>query len=334
MRLTVTLTLALLILFGTIFATQAQADEGGVVQTNSTWLVYWDADSALSEAVLHGQRFDSLVFFAAFFNHDDSLFYPPELVELKNTLDIMLDSAPKRTYLSFVNDYTMPDGTYSLKSITLLRRLLQNGSARSYRLADDIVQLTLSNGYQGIEIDFEGILGDLSLWECFFPFIQDLYNMCHAKGLDLRVLLEPRTPFDQLIFPLGPEYVMMCYNLFGYHSGPGPKATKEFLTGMVSKMSVIPESDRTFALALGGFDWSGDKVTQLTVHEAEALMADYGALPVRHEEVVSFFYTDEDGVRHEVWYGDEVTLAYWSGVLKELGEDSIDLWRLGEVFAN
>ncbi|MHC1722842.1 MAG: hypothetical protein AB9836_06510 [Aminipila sp.] len=332
MRLTVSLTLAVIMLLGTVFS--AQAAEGGVDKTNSTWLVYWDADNALNEAVLHGERFDSLVFFAAFFNHDDTLFYPPELVDLQSTLNIMMADSPKKSYLSIVNDYTLPDGTYSLKSTLLLRRLLQNGTAQSSRLVGDIVQLALSNGYQGIEIDFEGILGDLPLWESFFSFIRNLYSRCHALGLSLRVLLEPRTPFDLLVFPIGPEYVMMCYNLFGYHSGPGPKATKDFLAGMVSKMSVIPESDRTFALALGGYDWSGDKVTQLTVHEAEALMEDYGAVSMRNEEVANFSYIDEDGVRHEVWYGDEVTLAYWSGVLKDLGEDSIDLWRLGEVFAN
>ena len=332
MRLTVTLILAVIMLFGTLFS--AQAAEGGVAQTNSTWLVYWDADNALNDAVLHGERFDSLVFFAAFFNHDDTLFYPPELVDLQSTLNIMMADSPKKSYLSIVNDYTLPDGTYSLKSTLLLRRLLQNGTAQSSRLVGDIVQLALSNGYQGIEMDFEGILSDLPLWESYFSFIRSLYARCHALGLSLRVLLEPRTPFDLLVFPIGPEYVMMCYNLFGYHSGPGPKATKDFLASMVSKMSVFPESDRTFALALGGFDWAGDKVTQLTVHEAEALMADYGAVPMRNEEVANFSYIDEDGVRHEVWYGDEVTLAYWSGVLKELGEDSIDLWRLGEVFAN
>lgn len=332
MRLTVTLTLAVIMLLGTVFS--AQAAEGGVAKTNSTWLVYWDADNALNEVVLHGGRFDSLVYFAAFFNHDDTLFYPPELVDLQSTLNIMMADSPKRSYLSIVNDYTLPDGTYSLKSTLLLQRLLQNGTAQSSRLVGDIVQLAVSNGYQGIEIDFEGILGDLPLWESFFSFIRNLYARCHAQGLSLRVLLEPRTPFDLLVFPIGPEYVMMCYNLFGYHSGPGPKATKDFLAGMVSKMSVFPESNRTFALALGGFDWAGDKVTQLTVHEAEALMEDHGAVLTRNEEVASFSYIDEDGVRHEVWYGDEVTLAYWSGVLKDLGEDSIDLWRLGEVFAN
>ena len=334
MRLTVSLTLAVIMLFGTVFSAQAQADEGGVAKTNSTWLVYWDADNALNEAVLHGERFDSLVFFAAFFNHDDTLFYPPELADLQSTLNIMMSDAPKKSYLSIVNDYTLPDGTYSLKSILLLRRLLQNGTAQSSRLADDIVQLAVSNGYQGIEIDFEGILGDLPLWESFFSFIRSLYTNCHAQGLHLRILLEPRTPFDLLVFPVGPEYVMMCYNLFGYHSGPGPKATKEFLTAMVSKMTAIPKNDRTFALALGGYDWAQGKVTQLTVHKAEELLADYGVVPSRCEEVANFTYTDEDGVSHEVWYGDEVTFTYWSGVLKDLGEGSVDLWRLGEVFAN
>ena len=121
MRLTVSLTLAVIMLLGTVFSVQAA--EGGVAKINSTWLVYWDADNALNEVVLHGGRFDSLVFFAAFFNHDDTLFYPPELVDLQSTLNIMMADSPKKSYLSIVNDYTLPDGTYSLKSTLLLQRL-------------------------------------------------------------------------------------------------------------------------------------------------------------------------------------------------------------------
>lgn len=36
----------------------------------------------------------------------------------------------------------------------------------------------------------------------------------------------------------------MCYNLFGTHSGPGPKADRAFLEQMVARMSNIPAKDR------------------------------------------------------------------------------------------
>ncbi|MHC1786754.1 MAG: hypothetical protein AB9880_06815 [Christensenellales bacterium] len=332
MKAIASLTVAVVMLLTTLPSPNALAASlsGHTPSQHAAWIVYWDARAGLTEAVLHKERFDSLIYFGAFFNNDDSLFYPPELIELEDVLKIILADSPKPTYLSFVNDFTLPDGTYSNKSVPLLRRLLQTSPERSQRLADDLVALTASRGLQGIEIDFESILSDLPLWDSFFTFLRDLYTKCSAKGLRLRVLLEPRTPFDSLIFPVGPEYVMMCYNLYGYHSGPGPKANRDFLTSMAGKMSVIPKENRSFALALGGFDWANGKVSQLTAQEAERILAEQGATMRRYEEVASFAYTDAKGILHEIWYADDTTVAYWIGVLNGLGEDSVDLWKLGE----
>lgn len=310
----------------------ARAEPTAIPQAapRAAWITYWDAAGGLKEAVLHEQRFDSLIYFAAYFDQEDGLYYPGELAELHSALQTMLRKKDMLSYLSFVNDATIGEEEYELKSQPLLRRLLQQDAERAAKLSDDIIALTLKHGYQGIEIDFEGILSDLPLWESFFAFLKDLYPKAQAKGLPLRVLLEPRTPFDQLSFPEGPEYVLMCYNLFGTHSGPGPKADRAFLEQMVARMSNIPAKDRGFALALGGFDWSGGKVTQLTMHAAQQLLREKGAALRRVEEAATFTYTDAEGGRHEVWYADEVTLAYWTGVLNGLGEDRIDFWKLGE----
>ena len=44
------------------------------------------------------------------------------------------------------------------------------------------------------------------------------------KDVTLHVVLEPRFPFDVKL-PDGPHYTVMAYNVHGYHSGPGAKAT-------------------------------------------------------------------------------------------------------------
>lgn len=298
--------------------------------SSAAWITYWDADNGVREAALHEKRFDALVYFAAYFDTDDALYYPPELEEMQAQLKTLLPQASQHGYLSIVNDYTVAPERYELKSQPLLKRLLQSGAQRRIQLANDIVKTTLDLGYQGIEIDFEGILNNLPLWEDFFAFLIDLHEKAKAQGLPLRVLLEPRTPMAQLSFPEGPRYIMMCYNLYGYHSGPGPKANSEFLKSMVSKMSVLPQASRGFALALGGFDWSQGKVSQLTMQAAQRMLKASGAQLHRQEEAAHFSYRDETGHLHEVWYADEVTLAYWTGVLTGLGEKHIDYWKLGE----
>lgn len=311
-----------------LFPGAARGERIASTRYGSAWVVYWDTSGGITESILHEHRFSKLIYFAAYFGADDVLVLPPELEKMKSDLDLML-MEPKEAYLSIVNDLQLDDGSFLLKDKALLERLLTQSGEKRRRLAGRLIRAAQAGRFQGIEIDFEGLLEDLSLWRGMQQFIEELHRQSSEADLGLRVLLEPRTPFGDLRLPQGPEYVMMCYNLFGPHGGPGPKANDAFLREQVRKMSHIPADDRTFALALGGFSWSGREVTQLTYQQAEALRAQHSAKIDRVDGVATFSYRSSNGARHEVWYADEVTLAHWTKVLNEAGEYSIDLWRLG-----
>lgn len=297
--------------------------------TKTAWLVYWDTDSALEELIEQSEEIDSLVFFAAFFNMDDSLFLPYELSELKENINIMISKPEIVNYISIVNDYTLPDGKYSTKHVPLLERLLLSGVERTNKFLNEIIELALENDFQGIEIDFEALGNNIPLWENYLNFIRALHIKCIGNNLALRVVLEPRTPFASIEFPLGPQYVMMCYNLYGTHSEPGPKANYEFIKRMIDLMSVIPKESRHFALATGGYDWYDGRVIQLSYRNAETLRVEHNAAVRRTEEVINFVYHDKDGILHEIWYADPQTINYWTQVLNDAGEFNIDIWRFG-----
>jgi len=85
-------------------------------------------------------------------------------------------------------------------------------------------------------------------------FINKLYRRAQGCGLKLRVVLEPRALVSTTDFPPGSEYVIMLYNLYGLHSGPGPKANKDFIETTLERMNLLP-ADKTVAFATGGCMW-------------------------------------------------------------------------------
>lgn len=146
----------------------------------------------------------------------------------------------------------------------------------------------------------------------------------------LRVLFEPGAPIESFDWPVGPEYVMMCYNLYGYGPEQGPKADPAFLNKMVDKMEHLG-GNINFALANGGYDWTEDEdVSQVQTAKIEEIIAKYGLTPTRdaNSSDLIISYTDDDGLMHTIWYADEQTIEAWKQVIKSRGHEQFSIWRL------
>lgn len=296
----------------------------------SAWAVYWDADNAASEIAALGGKLESLLYFGAYFDEQNQLFVPGEIVKLKEQLGrTEVEGSLRPCYLTFINDKLLPDGGSSLKDTELLYTLLETPDARQAHI-QNILALTQGGGYDGVEIDYEAIRKDMLLWGHFIDFITELSAAAQQHGLLLRVLLEPGIPYDSLRFPKGPDYVIMCYNLHGPGSAPGPKADDAFLLELIKKTANLP-GRRHFALATGGFDWADKSVNTLSGGEAHALARREKANQLRDpaSQAISFSYRQSDGV-HEVWYADSITLTHWMSLIRNAGDFGISLWRLCE----
>lgn len=296
----------------------------------SAWVTYWDYDNALGEALRLGDSLTSLIFFAAFFDENNEVIVPDELDMLYDLSGPLFDGAPPDRYISFVNDKITDDGTALLKDTGLLWELLGSPEGVCAHV-NDLIALTQNYGFDGIEIDYEAIGGDFALWEHFLSFLTLLYQRADACGLKLRVMLEPSAPLAALTFPGGISYVMMCYNLYGGHSGPGPKADDSFIRALVHDMEVLP-GNKGFALATGGFSWvEGQGAQSLTQSQAEMLAETAGKPPIRDEASGSLHFECRDGQGrlNTVWYADGVTLRRWQTIIAESGQHDISIWRLG-----
>ncbi len=296
----------------------------------TVWGVYWDVEAAANEIRYISEHIANISYFAAYFNPDNTVFIPEHISTLLSSSRNTLKNKAILHYLSVVNDKINSDGTSALKDKELLYQLLADKKSRVQHI-DELIRLTQENRYDGIEIDYEGIKKDEDLWGFFLDFVSELYAKASDNRLKMRVILEPSAPVDKLDFPEGPEYVVMCYNLYGTHSGPGPKADIEFLKGLSERMRMLP-GEVNFALATGGFEWD-DKgnVRAVTEEKAVELMQLYDAEATRDKESHSmvFNYVDSDNVQHEVWFADEVTLTEWIKLLRNKKHKKFSLWRLG-----
>ena len=292
------------------------------------WISYWDFQNWQSEAGFLGNALDGISVFASYFNSADDLLLPEE------TKALMADVRSKNlsgssVSLTFVNDIVKEDNSSSLKDIELLKRLFSQ-KARTQAHIEQIIELTRASGATGIDIDYEAIQDITPLWKGYVSFIKKLSKRAAEEALPVRIILEPKA-LGKVNFPKGPQYVIMCYNLYGTHSSPGPKASPEFIKKMVAESKSLP-GEVTLAFATGGFDWSENgSIWQLSEKDALALRDKYGATPVRDEisgDVV-FKYADETGLTHEVWYADGETILLWINTGRAEGINNFALWLIG-----
>lgn len=294
----------------------------------TVWSVYWDCEDDWDVLKEQGQKLHAVSLFAAYF--EDGVLKIPEPVErMQGKISRSEKTKELGTYLSVVND-VVKGGKTTQKDTEILQTLLGTEESREAH-ATELVKIAVEGGYGGIEIDYEKIRSDLGLWENFLKFENVLIEKAEQEGLGIRIILEPSTPADQLSFPDGAEYVVMCYNLYGNGTDPGPKADFAFLEEMVRKFQGLPNV--SYALANGGYDWeSGSKkAVQRRASEIEALIRETGSTAERDEDSGALSVSCRiDGKDHTIWYADETTLAMWAEKLRELsGTDvKISLWRM------
>lgn len=298
-----------------------------LAQSCSAWLPYWEADDALDELEALEGRLDTAVAFAAIFDSSDRVLMLPEAEELLRRTQKACAGTDTAVVLSVVNDVELAPGKYDNKSAELLRRLLKDDQSIA-RHIEQLFRLVDTYGLSGLEIDYENMKKDQALWDRFAVFIAELYRQFSAQGLSLRVVLSWDAP-RYIDLPEGPEYSVMCYNLYGYHSADGPKADFAFLRTTAELYA--PYASRTrMAFATGGFVWGGERIRALTQQQAQSLLKERGAHVVRDADSGALYgaYAD-DGALYAVWTADAETLAAWRNAVAGYGFAGTDLFRLG-----
>ncbi|WP_107942435.1 glycosyl hydrolase family 18 protein [Metasolibacillus sp. FSL H7-0170] len=297
----------------------------------SIWLPEWQLKSTVENIENSAEGLQSLRVFGAYFNAQDQPFLTETAEKIhKHMYDNFRDS--HSILLTFINDYVVEGKPSVQKDSTLLHRLVKDEQARKKHI-DDIIALTEKFPVDGVEIDYEKIAKEDTA--NYILFLQELYEVLQKRGLSMHVVLVPSFPFENPL-PDGPSYTVMAYNVHGYHSGPGAKATFAFLDQLLVKMG---KSNQHFSIAFatGGFTWpKNGKIIALTGDEAEKLIASTKSATKRDKDshAVYFQYSDK-GMDYEAWYADAETLQKWITYVQEKDAkyEHFVLWRAGGLSA-
>lgn len=296
----------------------------------SVWLADWRWKAGMEQLGTVVGGLSSLQLFAAYFDESDRLLFTDEF---RQALPAVRQEAERsglnNLFLTLVNDIKPAAGADIQKDGELVSRLVQDFSSRRKHI-NEIVAAVETYGLSGVELDYERV-GEAD-WPNYAQLIRELHTRLSGQGKELRVVFEPRAPLERLDLPEGPVYVMMAYNLYGSHSGPGPKADDAFVRQLAKRMKTL--SDRPYiALSTGGFDWHDGTGNAVGITERQAAELAGGAAPARDKAsgALHFEYTDSSGARHEVWYADGATLAQWIRAAKSQGIHNIAVWRLDEL---
>lgn len=238
------------------------------------------------------------------------------------------------------------DGTFSNE---LASRIFSDEAARN-RLFDQVLQTMGTKGYYGLDVDFEFILPEDR--DNYVQFLTELKARLQPEGYPLFVALAPKTSgmqrgllYESHDYPaIGAvaDYVLLMTYEWGYTYGP-PMAVaplnkvKEVLDYGVS---VIPKEKILQGIPNYGYDWTlpyvrGQSMARSIGNvEAAEIAMKYRATILYDETAQTpyFYYTDEEGREHVVWFEDARSIDAKLRLNESYPLHGISYWNIMRYF--
>lgn len=211
-----------------------------------------------------------------------------------------------------------------------------------------LVALAADGGYDGVNIDFEGIAysDDLdSVRAQFSSFIHDLAAALHAKDLKLIISVPAKTgeypndswsyPFDLAALGVDADYLqLMTYDEHGPSwSDAGPISGADWVEQTVQySVSQVDASRLLIGYPAYGYDWISDGSSRdFRWVEFPALLQKSGAESGWDEAAQSpWVMFTEDGLTHTVWYENDASIRAKAALVKQYALGGWSMWALGK----
>lgn len=238
-----------------------------------------------------------------------------------------------------------PDGQFNNY---LIHAVLTNEQARN-RLIQNLRVTVLSEGYQGVNIDFEYILAEDR--DLFTGFVRDVTYSMREFGYQTTVDLAPKTSANQKgVLYEGKDYgglgaaadmvLLMTYE-WGYTYGPSMAVApihkvREVLDYAVTE---IPRNKINMGIPNYGYDWplpyvKGESKAQ-TIGNVEAVqIAIQNHAEIFYDEIAQtpYFRYEKNGVGHEVWFEDARSILAKLKLVDEYQIHGIGYWQIMQLF--
>ncbi|WP_058309218.1 glycoside hydrolase family 18 protein [Gracilibacillus massiliensis] len=234
-------------------------------------------------------------------------------------------------------------------SADLGQALLTNEEAQN-NLLNQIIQTAQEIGFGDIHFDFEFLPPENR--EDYRAFLVKATDRLHQEGLLVSTALAPKTSADQQ----GEWYeahdykahgeivdfvVLMTYE-WGYSGGP-PMAVSPIgpVRDVVNyALTEMPAQKILLGQNLYGYDWTlpyepgGEFAKAISPQQAIQIARENNQAILFDEEAQApyFFYEDEDGAQHEVWFEDARSIQAKFDLIREKNLRGISYWKLGLSF--
>jgi spore germination protein len=208
-------------------------------------------------------------------------------------------------------------------------------------LTDNILSLLEEHGYDGVNIDLEGIL--LKDRDYYNGFLKELKEKLSPRGFLLTVSIPARTAHDipnnwsgaydyARIGETADLVAVMTYDEHWFGGDPGPIASLPWVERVLDySVSQIPREKILLGIPAYGYDWSSDgECRSVPWSKAGELASENGGANWHNESSTPYIiYYDESGDRHETWFENESSLELKLDLVNNSGVAGVAIWRLG-----
>ncbi|OLZ09167.1 glycosyl hydrolase family 18 protein [Sulfobacillus thermosulfidooxidans] len=211
--------------------------------------------------------------------------------------------------------------------------LLSNPVA-SQRAIENMLTLVEDNGYDGVNLDWEGMAP--SEQEAFTQFVSHLSQVFHRHGYYVTLSLPAETSYQPTNSWTGAYnypalaksadlLMIMAYDEHWAGGSPGPIASPSWVKAVLNyTISVVPPSKVILGIPGYGYDWSNSGAIALSYGQAQSLEQQY-----THETGKNHFVYVQNGAVHSVWFEDTQSLLSKIQLVSGYELRGIALWRLG-----
>jgi spore germination protein YaaH len=219
--------------------------------------------------------------------------------------------------------------------------LISSSSTRT-RMARAISDMVAARGYDGVNVDFEGISPEDR--PHLTSFMRELYALMHPQGKLVTMAVAAKTydattgwggAYDYpALAPHADLFVVMAYDYHSVGSPPGPVAPVDWVRSVtLYARGTLGAAKLVVGLPLYGYDWNvttGAKAVSVKHPQIAGLVRDYGArlgYDVASESATATY--TKDGQQHKVWYENWRSFEAKHSVAREYGAAGVAVWRLG-----
>jgi len=297
---------------------------------------------------------------------------PASLASVDNNADLWSDASPFWYYATSVTTIggrtgagdpavvsdlhsrgilVLPTVTETL-SAAQMAPLLSDPAQRALHV-QALAALAVSNGYDGIDLDYESMnfggtaTEKAAVRDGFAALIGELGAALDAQGKLLSVTVGARTATTNWwpvhdyarLGAVADRFRIMAYDYHYAGSTPGAVAPLDWVHQVASyAVTVVPKGKIQLGTPLYGYDWPRDPAAadgwgtarSLSYNAAEALRTSVAAPRLWSSTAAApYFSYTKDGISHEVWYNDAESTRAKMTLIEKYGIKGLVFWAVG-----